>query len=104
MKHTAQQKSTNTEMMKDMTMEMDTETMTTKPLPDQDPMVSSLIRSRRLGLADKDWVKMATVMRKHHTIYPYVTHYIYPIKTLLKMLHALLYAKFGFLDWCCCHI
>ena len=30
--------------------------------------------------------------------------YIYPIKTLLKMCHKLLYVKFGVLDWCRCYM
>ena len=38
---------------------------------------------------------MGTALRPRRTMYPRVGLYIYPIKTLLKMCHKLLYAKFG---------
>ena len=38
---------------------------------------------------------IGTVLRPRLTMYLRVGLYIYPIKTLLKMCHKLLYAKFG---------
>ena len=52
--HTAQWRSTTTDIttkiMTEMTTETKKETTTTMPLPDQEPMVQSLIRSQQLGL------------------------------------------------------
>ena len=62
------------------------------------------ILSRCLGFAEEDRATTATALRRRCTIYLRVALYIYPIKTLLKMCHKLLYAEFGGLDWCRCHI
>ena len=78
----------------------DGKTMTI-PLPDQDPMVRSSIRSRCLGLAEEDRATTATALRPRRTMYLHVRLYIYPIKIILKMCHKLLYAKIGALDLCC---
>ena len=64
------------------------------PLPDTDPMVRYLIQSQSFSLTEEDWATTATAMRLHE-------HYI---SNLLKMHHQLLYVKFGFLDWYCCHM
>ena len=51
-----------------------------------------------LGLAEEDWEMTATDLQPQRTIYLCVALYIYPINTLLKMHHKLLYAKSGVLD------
>ena len=59
-----------------------------------------MIQSCHLGIMEEDQTTAAMALQTRHTIYIRVVLYIYPIKTLLKMCHKLLYAKFGVLDWC----
>ena len=71
------------------------------PLPDQDLMVQSLIRSLYLGITEEDWATTATDLLLRRTMYLHFRLYIYPINTQLRMCHKLLYAKIGGFDLFC---
>ena len=106
--YTAQWGNTTTEIMTEIMMETKTEMTTTTPLPDQDPMVRSSIRSRRLTHA---LVSQRRIGRRRQRncgrgalcIYAldYNVRYIYRKNAIVKMCHKLLYAKIGVLDLCC---
>ena len=100
-KRAAKWQTTTINMTKDITTETKTETVTRILLSDKDPMVRSSIKSRRLGIAEEDWATTEMALRPQNTIYLHVRLYIYPIKTILKMWHKLLYVKIGVLDLCC---
>ena len=61
----------------------------------------SLIQSKHLGLEEEYWATVATALRPRHTMYLRVGLYIYPINTIVKMYHKLLYAEIGVLYLCC---
>ena len=54
----------------------------------------------RLGLADEDRATTATLLWLQRTMYPHAGLYIYPIKSIVKIFHKLLYTKIGVLDLC----
>ena len=57
------------EMTTEIVTEMETETTTRMPLPDQDPMVLSFILSQCLSIAYEYWATAARTIRSWHTIY-----------------------------------
>ena len=99
-KHTAQWRNTTTDMTAEIMTEMKMETTTEMTQPDQDPMVWSSIRSRRLGLVEEDRVSMAMAMRPQSTMYIHFRLYIYPINNIVKMSNKILYVKIGVLNLC----
>ena len=54
-----------------------------------------------LGIAEEDCAMAVTLLQPQPTIHLRVRLYIYPIKTIVKMCHKLLYEKIGGSDLCC---
>ena len=52
----------------------------------------------RLVLTEEDWATAVMALQPRSTMYIRVRLYIYPIKTMVKMCHKLLYAKIGIMD------
>ena len=107
-KHTAQWRNMTTEMTTEIMTETKTETTTAMPLPDQYPIVQSSIRSQCLSHASVSWRRIGRrwwrcsgIDALGMYVLDYNVCYIYPIKTILKMCHKLLYMKIGVLGlWC----
>ena len=103
-KHTAQWQKTTMEMTTEITTETKMETTMTMSLPDQDPMVRSLIPLWTLGHTkvlrrDIRW------WRQWHcgcrVIYIYTLEHINPINAIVNMRHKLQYVKIGILELRC---